>query len=63
MKVHFEPYLFLAALTHESALVAWGGFYFKVARDEGRWKLVDDSDLDTGPDGAPAEAAAAIARG
>jgi tartrate-resistant acid phosphatase type 5 len=47
MKVHFEPYLFLAALTHESALVAWGGFYFKVARDEGRWKLVDDSDLDT----------------
>ena len=34
MKVHFEPYLYLAGLTHKSALIAWGGFYFKVARDE-----------------------------
>jgi hypothetical protein len=47
MKVHFEPYLYLAGLTHKSALIAWGGFYFKVARDEGIAKLVDDSDLDT----------------
>jgi hypothetical protein len=47
MKVHFEPYLYLAGLTHRSALIAWGGFYFKVARTEGEWKLIDDSDLDT----------------
>ena len=47
VKVHFEPYLVLAGLTHRSALIAWGGFYFKVARTEGEWKLVDDSDLTT----------------
>jgi hypothetical protein len=35
MKVHFEPYVYLAGLTHKSALVAWGGFSFKVARLEG----------------------------
>ena len=47
MKVHFEPYLVLAGLTHKSVLIAWGGFYFKVARTEGEWKLVDDGDLTT----------------
>jgi tartrate-resistant acid phosphatase type 5 len=47
MKVHFEPYLYLAGLTHRSALIAWGGFYFKVARTEGEWKLIDDGDLDS----------------
>ena len=44
---HAEPYLYLAGLTHKAALIAWGGFYFRVreqARD-GEWKLVDDSDL------------------
>ncbi len=46
MQVHFEPYLYLAGLTHKSALIAWGGFYFKVARVERDWKLVDDDDLD-----------------
>jgi tartrate-resistant acid phosphatase type 5 len=47
MKVHFEPYLVLAGLSHKSALIGWGGFYFKIAKDDGAWKLVDDSDLDT----------------
>lgn len=47
MKVHFEPYLYLAGLTHRSVLIAWGGFYFKVARIARDWKLVDDSDLET----------------
>jgi tartrate-resistant acid phosphatase type 5 len=46
MQVHFEPYVYLAGLTHKSALVAWGGFYFKIARVERDWRLVDDSDLD-----------------
>lgn len=46
MKVHFEPYVYLAGLTHKSALIAWGGFYFKVARTSGAWRLMDDDDLD-----------------
>ena len=45
---HAEPYLYMAGLTHKAALIAWGGFYFRVrGRLNGEeWKLVDDSDLD-----------------
>jgi hypothetical protein len=45
---HAEPYLYLAGLTHKAALIAWGGFYFRVrSRKNGdEWKLVDDSDLE-----------------
>ena len=46
MKVHFEPYLVVAAVTHKSVLVSWGGFYFTFRGEEGKWKLLDDSDLD-----------------
>ena len=41
---HAEPYLHLAGLSHKSALLTWGAFYFKT-RSRGGWKLVDDSDL------------------
>jgi tartrate-resistant acid phosphatase type 5 len=41
---HAEPYIYLPALTHKSALVAWGAFYFRVT-PKGRWKLIDDVDL------------------
>jgi hypothetical protein len=41
---HAEPYVYLAGLSHKSALIAWGAFYFK-ARSDGRAKLVDDEDL------------------
>ena len=41
---HSEPYVYLAGLTHKSALIAWGAFYFKT-RSDGRAKLVDDEDL------------------
>jgi tartrate-resistant acid phosphatase type 5 len=41
---HAEPYLHLAGVSHKSALIAWGAFYFRV-RARGQWKLVDDSDL------------------
>jgi len=41
---HAEPYLHLAGLSHKSALVAWGAFYFRVS-SKGAWKLVDDADL------------------
>jgi hypothetical protein len=44
---HAEPYLYLAGLTHKAALIAWGGFYFRVReqRLDGQCKLVDDSQL------------------
>ena len=41
---HSEPYLYLPTVTHKSALVAWGAFYFRVT-GRGTWKLIDDSDL------------------
>jgi tartrate-resistant acid phosphatase type 5 len=40
-----EPYLHLAGLTHKSALIAWGAFYFKTRSNADEFKLVDDSDL------------------
>src|SRR5688500_1906572 len=44
---HGEPYLVLADVRHDSALIAWGAFYFRVRGHDGlEWKLVDDSDLD-----------------
>ena len=46
MKVHFEAYLYLAGLSHKSVLIAWGGFYFKISREEGGWRLMDDEELD-----------------
>ena len=41
---HAEPYVYLAGLSHKSALIAWGAFYFK-AHSDGGAKLVDDEDL------------------
>jgi tartrate-resistant acid phosphatase type 5 len=42
---HAEPYIYLPAVTHSSALVAWGAFYFKVT-SRGRMKLVRPQDLE-----------------
>jgi len=41
---HAEPYIYLPAVTHKSALIAWGAFYFRVT-SHGAAKLVDDHDL------------------
>src|ERR671914_1386306 len=41
---HSEPYIYLAGLSHKSALIAWGAFYFRT-RSDGRMKIVDDHDL------------------
>jgi tartrate-resistant acid phosphatase type 5 len=41
---HSEPYIYLPAVSHKSALIAWGAFYFRVS-SMGKWKLVDDDDL------------------
>ena len=40
-----EPFLNLAGLTHKSALIAWGAFYFRVRESGTDFKLVDDDDL------------------
>ena len=41
---HAEPYIYLPAVSHKSALIAWGAFYFRT-NSRGKWKLVDDDDL------------------
>ena len=41
---HAEPYIYLPSISHKSALVAWGAFYFRT-NSRGNWKIVDDSDL------------------
>ena len=41
---HSEPFVYLAGLSHKSALIAWGAFYFRT-RPGGATKLVDDEDL------------------
>ena len=41
---HAEPYLHLAGLSHKSALITWGAFYFKT-RSTKEWKIVEDHDL------------------
>src|SRR4026208_1765089 len=43
---HGEPYVYLAGLTHDSALIAWGAFYFRVREKDGTHKLLDDKDVD-----------------
>jgi len=42
---HSEPFLCVAGLTHKSALISWGAFFFKVTQNENSFKLVDDSAL------------------
>jgi tartrate-resistant acid phosphatase type 5 len=41
--IRFEPFLHLAGLTADRALVAWGGFYF--GRHGDTWRLLDDDEL------------------
>jgi tartrate-resistant acid phosphatase type 5 len=48
LSIHREEYLYLADLTHQRALIAWGAFYFKLKGnpETGKWELIDDNDLD-----------------
>lgn len=41
---HSEPYIYLPAVSHKSALIAWGAFYFRT-NSRGKWKIVDDDGL------------------
>jgi tartrate-resistant acid phosphatase type 5 len=48
-EVHFEPFLHLAGLGHDKALIAWGGFYFRRGDSPyGEWRVVDDEELPSG---------------
>jgi tartrate-resistant acid phosphatase type 5 len=45
-EVHFEPFLQLADVADDEALVAWGGFYFRRGDSPyGEWRIVDDEEL------------------
>ena len=43
---HREEYLQLADVTHKTAIISWGSFFFRIKDKQGTLKLVDDSDLD-----------------
>ena len=45
METHFEPFVHLAELGPDRALVAWGGFWFEREDPAARWRIVDDSRL------------------
>jgi tartrate-resistant acid phosphatase type 5 len=46
LEVHFEPFLHLADVGAEEALIAWGGFYFRRGDSPyGEWRIVDDQEL------------------
>jgi tartrate-resistant acid phosphatase type 5 len=42
---HFEPFVHLADLTHEHALIAWGGFFFDPPTADGAAEIVEDHEL------------------
>ncbi len=44
-EVHFEPFLHLADLSSEDALIAWGGFWFRRESPDDGWHIVDDEEL------------------
>ena len=45
-EIHFEPFLQLADLGAEEAMIAWGGFYFRRGDSTyGEWRIVDDEEL------------------
>jgi tartrate-resistant acid phosphatase type 5 len=45
-QVHFEPFLQLADVGDDEALIAWGGFYFRHGDSPyGEWRIVDDEEL------------------
>src|SRR5687767_11100416 len=43
---HVEPFVHLVDVTHQGALIAWGGFHFRRDEKNERWEIVDDSQLD-----------------
>ncbi len=44
-ETHFEPFLHLADVGPDRALVTWGGFWFHREHADARWDIVDDEQL------------------
>lgn len=44
-EVHREPFVVLADLAHDRALITWGAFYFVRHHPEQRWAIAGDEDL------------------
>jgi hypothetical protein len=42
---HFEPFVHLADVAPDRALIGWGGFWFRREDADSRWGIVDDSQL------------------
>jgi tartrate-resistant acid phosphatase type 5 len=46
VRIHREPFVHLADLTHEHALIAWGAFFFTDPDGDGDgWRIVEDPDV------------------
>jgi tartrate-resistant acid phosphatase type 5 len=43
--VHREEFVHLVDLSHDRALIAWGAFWFRHDAGNGRWNILDDSEL------------------
>jgi predicted phosphodiesterase len=43
--IHREEFVHLVDLSHDRALIAWGAFWFRRDEAEGRWTILDDSEL------------------
>ncbi len=43
--IHREEFVHLVDLSHDRALVAWGAFWFRRDPADGRWIILDDSEL------------------
>lgn len=44
-ETHFEPFVHLVDVTHDRALIAWGGFWFRRDDPDGRWQVIADGEL------------------
>jgi tartrate-resistant acid phosphatase type 5 len=44
-EVHVEPFVHLVDLSQDSALIAWGAFFFRMDEQSQRWEIVDDEQL------------------
>ena len=44
-EVHCEEFVHLVDLSHDRVLIAWGAFWFRREEADGRWNILDDSEL------------------
>ena len=44
-EIHREEFVHLVDLSHDRALIAWGAFWFRRDEVDGRWNILDDSEL------------------